>query len=379
MNNAKGQCTLLKEVIVCLLIAALTYNVKSIQMIGMGAAAIALALLVLAYTSAKNWKISIGVFVPAGVLLLVYLVSIARSNSVDSIEKAFSLLYSLCLLVSLSRIDINVSDKFMRGIFFVICIVLMIPISSASAYNVIDGGYKSIYTTTTFMGIFSCLLIEYCYLCYFKSKNKIWWIYMIILAVWVWNSKVRTAYIGLLLILAVALANCINLIPKLKKGVLKTGEYLTWTIIVAFTIIYPNLERFSWYQQLSTVVYSVTGKILMSGRNVIWKEAFDLIMDSPLLGYGMDITDKIGISVHNSYIQCMLQFGLIGTIAVVVLIHEVLSKMMKNKCALTTVIYIFTLINLLMSTTEVMMLQGQLIIQILIWALMGIGMNKKLE
>lgn len=375
--KTKRHSLLLNGVIVCVLISSLTYNVRNIQMIGMGAATLAVMLLLLEYVSYKDWMISSRIFIPSIILVMVYLFSTVRVTTFGSTEKILSLLYSLCLLITISKIDIRVSDRFMSAIFLILCIVAVVPSVWTSSYNIIDGGYKSIYTTTTFMGIFSCIIIEYCYLLYLRSKNKIWWFYIAIFAMTVWRSKVRTAYIGFILIAIVIVASRYGLIDKMKRGILKLGEYATWLAIITFTIIYPNLERFSWYNELSAFVYTTTGKILMSGRNIIWKEAFDMIMENPLFGHGIDITNIVEISVHNSYIQCMLQFGLVGTISFAILIHQVLKKILKNNGTLAKVIYFFTIVNLIMSTTEVMILQGQLIIQILIWALMGIGMNKE--
>ena len=166
---------------------------------------------------------------------------------------------------------------------------------------------------------------------------------------------------------------------KINVGkIIKIIRVLTYVTILSFIMIYPVIDKYRFYSTLSDFVYQYTGKILLSGRNIIWQYYIQRIRENPFFGYGLDFaynfTDSVS-SVHNSYLNMLLQVGFVGLICVFLLINYVLVRLEKSNNKGSHTIEVFTLINLVMCTTEVMLLQGQVVLQIIIWVLMGVGLG----
>lgn len=209
----------------------------------------------------------------------------------------------------------------------------------------------------------------------FFTKNKKWITLVCLFAGLVYLSHVRTAYIGVFFALMTFLFKRYTL--NMSSRTYRLIKWLFIAGIITFVMVYPMLQTFSWYEQFEVIVLQYTGKILLSGRNEIWSEAFLYIDQKPFLGYGLDTT-SIDISMHNSYLQHILESGIVGILLLFFLINSVLNNIIKNKSNLHHLLFIYTLVNLLMCTTEVMLLHGQMILQILMWAIMGLGLNKKI-
>ena len=243
-------------------------------------------------------------------------------------------------------------------------------------FSSIDSGYKSIFTTTTFVGLFSCISIELCVLCFLSSKERIWEVYIIAWIYLVWCSKVRTALLGVLIVfLLIIIFKFIN--KKIRRSILKLAKWILFASLIIIIVIYPQFDRFPFYEEVSNYIYIHTGKIFFSGRNEIWIEALNIAKKSPLLGYGLDYSQQFDISVHNSYLNILLQTGILGIFAFLLLINNILNTIIKKNQFLSTILFIFAIVNLLISSAEVMLLQGQLVLQLVIWCLFGIGINQK--
>ena len=115
----------------------------------------------------------------------------------------------------------------------------------------------------------------------------------------------------------------------------------------------------------------------MSGRNIIWKNAMLVISKSPIIGYGLDYSKYFDTAIHNSYLNILLQTGLVGLGCVMLMINTTLNRMIKNGNKLSYLLFILCIVNLFMCSTEVMLLQGQIILQIIMWGLLGSGTNKE--
>ena len=236
--------------------------------------------------------------------------------------------------------------------------------------------WKSIFTTTTFLGIFSCLLIEICLICFALTKEKIWIAFSVAFAYAVLQTRVRTAYIGTM---GVLLITALILFPgrhfKVKKSFLTFAKWAAYAGIAGIVIIYPMLNRFAFFDELSRLTYQYTGKILMSGRQLKWSVAADMISERPIAGFGLDFSDAFSLSVHNSYLQILLQSGAVGFALVFAFINCSLNRMNRNHSTLASLTFLYTLVNLTMCVMEVMLFQGQVILQIIIWAIVGLGGN----
>ena len=177
-------------------------------------------------------------------------------------------------------------------------------------------------------------------------------------------------------ILIILLFSTVVYITHNNNKILMILKWITYIVILLIVIIYPQLNSFSWYDNIATLVYEYTNKVLLSGRNGLWSEALDVIKQNPVCGYGLDYSDYFFKPVHNSYLNILLQTGMLGLISVIVLINTFLNLRIKNGKSISSAIAIITMSNLIMCSFEVMLLQGQIILQIIVWALIGLNINE---
>ncbi len=357
-------------------ISALLYNTNSFQILGYFFIILATGLLTLHWVKVSDFRLNttIRTIIPLIIIGIIYLFGLLRNISFQSLSNLFSLWITFILLLIFPNINANtIDERLQRKIMLVQIIIIGVPKLLNQGINPIDGGYMSIFTTTTFLGVFSCLSAEICYLFYQFSKKKVWIIYGIIWLYYIWEARTRTAMAGVLIILVFS---TIAYITHNNDRVLIALKWITYIIIILIVIIYPQLNNFSWYGNIEAFVYEYTNKVLLSGRNEIWSEALDIIKQSPIWGYGLDYSNYFSWPVHNSYLNILLQTGVIGLISVIALINTFLNLRIKNGKNISYLIAIITMSNLIICSFEVMLLQGQIILQIIVWILIGLNINE---
>lgn len=376
-GSKNGSLKYVNIVIALFEVVALFYNTASLKRLGYLIILVGTGLMFFDYMINKSIIISTINLPEIIFLALVYLISIIFVPTFRAVSNMFSLLISIAVLIYFSQIDLEkINIKWQKYIVGIQLIILFTPMMLGRGFSSIDSGYKSIFTTTTFVGLFSCISIELCVLCFLSSKERIWEVYIIAWIYLVWCSKVRTALLGVLIVfLLIIIFKFIN--KKIRKSILKLAKWILFASLIIIIVIYPQFDRFPFYEEVSNYIYIHTGKIFFSGRNEIWIEALNIAKKSPLLGYGLDYSQQFDISVHNSYLNILLQTGILGIFAFLLLINNILNTIIKKNQFLSTILFIFAIVNLLISSAEVMLLQGQLVLQLVIWCLFGIGINQK--
>ena len=376
-GSKNGSLKYVNIVIALFEMAALFYNTASLKRLGYLIILVGTGLMFFDYMINKSIIISTINLPEIIFLALVYLISIIFVPTFRAVSNMFSLLISIAVLIYFSQIDLEkINIKWQKYIVGIQLIILFTPMMLGRGFSSIDSGYKSIFTTTTFVGLFSCISIELCVLCFLSSKERIWEVYIIAWIYLVWCSKVRTALLGVLIVfLLIIIFKFIN--KKIRRSILKLAKWILFASLIIIIVIYPQFDRFPFYEEVSNYIYIHTGKIFFSGRNEIWIEALNIAKKSPLLGYGLDYSQQFDISVHNSYLNILLQTGILGIFAFLLLINNILNTIIKKNQFLSTILFIFAIVNLLISSAEVMLLQGQLVLQLVIWCLFGIKKKKK--
>lgn len=373
-----GYFTYINVAITLFCIASLLYNVETLQLIGYVFLIIAILFFTQCALTGSRTKIGHGYLHRLNVLFLtlLFIIEMLRNISFRAIEVLGCFFIALIVFYAFATVDLKTIKKKWPSRFLLFELFLLyIPFIMHTGYSPVDGGYWSFYSTTTFLGFFSCLQVELCVLLYYNTKDKGWLWLLLPLIFLVYLSKVRTAYIGVLIIFLIVLFQRFTLTRK--NSFYRLLKWFFLGTIMIFIIIYPQLDQFEWSGDVEALVYLYTGKILLSGRNEIWADGLHYVSQSPYFGYGLD-TSFIDISMHNSYLQIILESGAFGMIGVVILINSILGQICKNGGKIYKLIFIFSLVNLLLSTTEVMLFHGQMILEVMVWAIMGIGVNKSL-
>ncbi len=379
MNSQKFYLNLM---IIFIGIASLTYNtsIHFLRSIGYGSVIVLFCagLLLFIINKKFNKLTQPSVIVLVYIIFFLYLLGMARNFTFIAIKDLCLFLISMIFFLSFLKIDMRFfNHKLCAFIIGIQLVILYFPLLLHTGFSSIDNGYKSIYSTTTFLGIFSCLMSEIALLCWVRFQNKIWITYVFFWGYLCWVSKVRTALVAMTLLIGLLCFSKIAYQLNLRK---KYGYILKWVVISSiflFIFVYPTIQKTSWFPSLSLFVYVTTGKVLMSGRDIIWKDAFNLIQNKWLLGYGLDYSYLGEISIHNSYLNILLQGGILQLSIIIIFINLLLNYIINYNNDFKLLCLICCLVNLLMCVTETMLFGGQIIIQILIWVIWGISVNKE--
>lgn len=150
------------------------------------------------------------------------------------------------------------------------------------------------------------------------------------------------------------------------------------------TIIYPNLNKYSFFKPLSEFILKYTGKSLFTGRNKIWMKLGEIIKGRIWLGHGSGVEPgtflNTTLSAHNLYIQTGLQTGIIGILLLVLAMFFVWKSFLGARKDIRTALASCFFISILIHQVfEVTLTQNQFGIGLLQWMIIGFGLNGSLS
>lgn len=148
------------------------------------------------------------------------------------------------------------------------------------------------------------------------KTRKAWGItFSIILAFFIsWESRARTASFVLLIIVFAFLA-----FTRINK---KYFPHLFWVCIagtILFSVLYSFIKYLPFYDELNQISDRIFQKNLDSSRPRLWRESLaELSWWQYFIGKGTGVLPSIekydGSSFHNSYLQMVMQNGILGLI-----------------------------------------------------------------
>lgn len=165
-----------------------------------------------------------------------------------------------------------------------------------------------------------------------------------------------------------------------RKGVFYTYFILLISFVFSMVVLYPKIYLLKNFHKYNEFSYQITGKSLLSGRDAIWEELFEIIKLKPLLGHGAHLHSgdfiQSGLGAHNLYLQISLQVGLVGVFLLILflfILWKLLWSVRSNKSARLTASF-FTGI-LIYQTFELSLIQGNFGLGILQWVIIGLGLS----
>jgi len=181
------------------------------------------------------------------------------------------------------------------------------------------------------------------------------------------------------LTMAIFLGGCLLMNWKKPKNAKPRGLFLILIMAaagLAFTIIYPQLLNTSLGMSLEMLSRTVFNKNFFSGRQVIWLNIEELIIQSPYIGYGLDARPEhffsTSLSSHNLWLQTALQSGLIG---VVFLLIFYLTAIFSSYHRLNKEWYVsaaFGAAYIIHECFEISLTQNNFCLGIIVWFLLGL-------
>jgi O-antigen ligase len=339
----------------------------------------------------------------------IFLFVFMKKNSFNKVKKKFFIIYFVLILVfSLGTLMnlttrgfitlgelilvinffllysmLNYEKPYLNYNFIFLCltIYLFVYCYGIFRYSINSNNYSSIYRNPNILGYISLLFSGISLVTFSLSRKKIYFVYAILFSFFVYLSGSRSSMIAGLMIIFLYI-----IYKYLSKNKFTWNLILVIILVSIFTIIYvyPNIMNFSWYAKFANTVYKITGKSLLSGRQIIWKQSMNLIAQKPLFGYGtgtqLSNISNIQLSAHNLYIQILLQNGIIGLLVFIFLIISIWNLLYINKddkvvrfcsCFFIGILY--------QNVFEVTFLQNNMSAAIMQWFIIAVGVSKSLN
>lgn len=217
----------------------------------------------------------------------------------------------------------------------------------------------------------SLLLILLAYILSSNMKNAIKYIAFFLVSIGILLSDARSSLVGLAVLFV--LYNFSKYVVKIKRLIF--FGVIFFSLFWVFFIVYLyNTGKGEYY---NVAVYELTGKQLYSGREKMWGEFVNSILNSPILGYGLGVDygaiADIEYSTHNLYLAILLQQGLLGLFLFIFLMYYVYIKSIRqHNDQSRNFIFLAIPVILLQQNFELSLTQNNLSIMLIFWLLLGI-------
>lgn len=236
------------------------------------------------------------------------------------------------------------------------------------------------FTSANSTGIISLLLMFFCVI-NLKVPNillKLLNFYnLLLLIVVLFVATSRAAMLAFFIIIFVYLA-----VSKLHKKVfLFTAFFIAAS--QAFTLLYIYLHGTQLGNALQELSLNYTGKNFFSGRDVIWRGAFEEVSQSRkfLTGLGNNIQyTELNGYLHNAYVQLIYQSGIVGLLLLTSVILAI--AYIAGKVKTSSIDHSFkTLLAFFIGILSLQVLEGHLVykfelISVLCWVIIALFVNK---
>ncbi|MGE4283805.1 MAG: O-antigen ligase family protein [Clostridia bacterium] len=166
--------------------------------------------------------------------------------------------------------------------------------------------------------------------------------------------------------------------------------YLIFWIIIFVSVIFPYVYLWLFEHPLgitiNQLIKEITGENFFSGRQVIWKYAFDLVKGKEFFGLGISnnmLGESLGLSTHNLYIYLLLQGGYFLLALFIFYLFSLWKQLflyIENQKIRWTMAYFLGL--LIFVDFELVLLVNNFVVSLYLWLPIGYGflmINKKIQ
>lgn len=309
------------------------------------------------------------------ILIVIYALFnfIINYATISSFERLFQLI--LCLITILASANHQWNDNDIKYLKFNVYFLLLLMF-----FSWIFSGFQiaTMYTNkNSFGGALMCI-IPLIFLCNKKMHLTDYVLLLIALSLLVISGN-RSVLISIFVFLIGKYV--FSLCNKYKINYL-------WVFIVAIALalFVPLLYVSLWHSPLRSTLnnfsFKYFNKSFFSGRQVLWSEALLYINQKKWFGYGLGVTLQNFFretrSVHNWYLQTVLQMGIIGLSILMYFFKKVWNILYDNRnyfvCRNTLAFLIGVVI---WQCFEVSLTHNNLPTGIVVWLVLGIGLNGK--
>lgn len=163
----------------------------------------------------------------------------------------------------------------------------------------------------------------------------------------------------------------------------KTMNMLYWVFVIALVLIisiYINIHNFSWYNEVNQYSMEVFGKNLDSSRPYLWSSELSRLKNDFFVGLGTGVLPQLEryavSSFHNTYIQLLMQNGLIGLICLLVYLNVLWKTIASYIDAKLGKLLLAVLVGILIyNCFEVTLLSNKIFVGIVQWYGLVVGIR----
>ncbi|WP_284879640.1 O-antigen ligase family protein [Acinetobacter variabilis] len=184
-------------------------------------------------------------------------------------------------------------------------------------------------------------------------------------------SDARSSLVGLVLLLLLYAFS--NQFVKIKNIIFVS--VISFSLFWVFLIVHLyNTGKGDYY---NIAMYDLTGKQLYSGREKMWGQFVDSILNSPVFGYGLGVDygviANVEYSTHNLYLAILLQQGFLGLFLFLTFMYFIYNKSIKNHTNQSrNFIFLIVPVMFLQQNFELSLTQNNLSIMLIFWLLLGL-------
>lgn len=356
-----------------------TLHLKTIGLLSIGLLLYSTILLLILLTSKTGLipKIFVPLLFSMGLFIIIYTMSLIINSfnvhgiaSLLKIASIFSFFY--CLLL----IKVKLSDIYKLNIILSVYILLLFIFWLCTGTKYPFQGFML--NPNSLGGQIFCLIFFLLVILYYSKGiyKHIFTLPLICSLILVYNTASRAAILSLMIVLLTYVLLRLFYINRLTYNLFFVIYNL---IVIAFVYVYITISKSDFANVLNKFIFQYTGKNLFSGRQYIWSNVLEKMLEKPLFGFGpgislTDITN--GLSVHNLYLQIGLQTGFIGLISLFCMflaIWNLLWRVKDNFLGKLTISYFVGI--LFYQVLEVTLLENNLSIGLFQWTILGLGIS----
>lgn len=229
------------------------------------------------------------------------------------------------------------------------------------------------------------LFIHLAYVLFFleyKKKKNILWVGQLIISTmlsifFTYITGSRTALAIYFIVGGVFIALFIVKLPS------QYLRYIFWILVLTAVFViwfYINIRSFSWYDKVNQYSQQFFHKNIDSARPHLWSTELARLNGHILNGLGTGVLPQMNryaeSSFHNTYIQLVIQNGVIG-LGIFLLFMDALWKEIVKKSEFIVGKYILSVFIgvIIYNCFEVTLLSNKIFIGIVQWFILGIGIN----
>ena len=209
-------------------------------------------------------------------------------------------------------------------------------------------------------------------------KTKKFWILAVcvLFTVFVsWEARARTASFVMLIIVATFF-----LFTKVHK---KTLDHLFWFFLagmVIFSVLYANITFLPGYEKLNELSVKLFYKNINSSRSALWKHSLaQLSWWQFIFGKGTGTLPSMGgyntSSFHNSYLQLLIQNGILGLACLYAIFRIIWVRLVKSSDDKVVKFVLAVFVGIMVyNCFETTLLQNKTFLGIIQWLVLVLGL-----